>query len=43
MLLRIAELNVHVTVSADQPALIIGLAPLQPYENVLADAAPESV
>ncbi len=36
-LLRVGELDVHVAVDADEPALVLGLAPLEPHDDVLVD------
>lgn len=36
-LLRVGELDVHVAVGRHQPALVLGLAPLQAHDDVLVD------
>jgi hypothetical protein len=38
VLLRVGELDVHVAVDADQPALVLGLAPLESHYNIFVDA-----
>ena len=38
VLLGVGQLDVEVAVDGDQAALVLGLAPLEPYYDVLVDA-----
>lgn len=38
-LFGITELDVHVQIDRDEPAFVLGLAPLEPHDNVFVDPA----
>lgn len=38
-LFRVGELDVHVRIDTDEPAFVLGLAPLKSYHDGLVDTA----